>query len=77
MHQPMTDLSLFPEPIPVMSYCLPHMEAKMFKVNEFTWVVLQIDRVHPGKSKSLPCISYEHANFVFEGCVEIMKSYIN
>ena len=64
------------EPVNLSSYCLGNIEVKMFGVDEFIYVVTQIDR-GAREGKSILCLSYEHANYVMEGCIERLREWVN
>ncbi len=64
------------EPIHITSYCLGDVEVKMFRVDEFTYVVTRIDR-KTRVGKSILCLSYAHADYVMEGCIKQLEPWIN
>lgn len=61
----------------VMAYCLPEVEVKIFKQDDFHWIVTRIDMVNPHLSKAILCISFEHASEIFDGCVDRVKIWKN
>jgi hypothetical protein len=64
------------EPVRIAAYCLGDVEIKMFRVDEFTYIVTRIDwRTREGKS--LLCFSYEHADYVMDGCIGQLREWIN
>ncbi len=62
------------EPVEVTAYCLPDVEAKMVRVGD-EYVVLQTDKVKR-VAKGLYCISYLHADFVLEGCINNLRQMV-
>lgn len=63
-------------PVRIAAYCLGDVEINMFRVDEFTYVVTRIDR-GTREGKSLLCFSYEHADYVMDGCIGQLREWIN
>ena len=64
------------EPVRVNSFCLGDVEIGMFRVNELTYIVTRIDR-RTREGKSLLCLSYEHADYVMDGCIGQLREWVN
>lgn len=64
-------------PVSVMAYVMPKGEARILKVDDFNWLVAVRSLPRPSQLKVLPCISLEHAIFVFDGCVDQLKEWKN
>jgi len=63
------------EPVYISSFCLKDIEVKMVRVDD-AYVVLQMDK-EKGTGKSILCLSYEHAAYVMEGCINQIRPWIN
>jgi hypothetical protein len=57
----------------IMSYDLPHVVVNMYDLDGDYWMVTQVDKEHPEKTKGLLCISYQHASGVFQDCCEQLR----
>ena len=61
----------------VMVYVLPHVAIKIFKHDEYHWIVGSFDLIDPVKSKAVLCISFEQASWVFDGCLQNVRETVN
>lgn len=64
------------EPVRLSSYCLGDVEVKMFRIDDLTHVVTWIN-VKKRQGKSILCLSFEHADYVMEGCIEQLREWVN
>jgi len=64
------------EVVHIYSYCLPSVDIKMFRVDDFTYLVTQTSKLRR-ESKCLVCMSKEHADFIFDACVEKVRPWVN
>ncbi len=63
-------------PVELSAYYLRDTVIKKFKIDDFTYVVMQID-TRTMKGKSLLCISASQADWVFEACVNRIRPMVN
>ena len=64
------------EPIHLSSYYLGDVEVKMFRIDELTHVVTWIN-MRKRSGKSILCLSYEHADYVMQGCIGQLQEWVN
>jgi hypothetical protein len=63
------------EPIFISGCKVGDIEIKKFKVDPY-YVVMQLDNKKQ-TGKAITCISFDHAEYIMEGCIDRLTTWVN